>query len=144
MLTTESAADASAVPNLVADLVASVSKVIGDGAYDGQPVSEFLTNKFGPNVEIVIPPPCNAALGLNDQRNSHIHGISEGCRMARQNQSGYNQRSKVEAQISRWKQVIGNELHSRKRANQKSEARTAARAQKRMTSDGRAIFERAT
>ena len=52
------------------------------------------------------------------------------------------QRSKVEAQIGRWRQVIGPKLHSRKFEVQKTEIQIAKTALNRMTADGRAVFER--
>ena len=62
--------------------------------------------------------------------------------MAWQKQAGYNQRSKVEAQIGRWQQVIGPKLHSRNFEVQKTEIQIAKNVLNRMTADGRAIFER--
>jgi hypothetical protein len=46
------------------------------------------------------------------QRDRHLL-IAENGRMAWQKASGYNRRSKVEAAIGRWKQVIGDRLRSR-------------------------------
>ena len=143
-LTTEDAGDATTAPDLIANVDVQVGKVIADGAYDGQTVFDDLINAFGPDVEIIIPPPRNAILGLNEQRDGHIQAIAESGRLAWQKESGYNQRSKVEAQIGRWKQVIGTELRSRKFENQKTEAQIASRVLNRMTADGRAIFERVT
>ena len=100
-VTTEDAGDASTVPGLVANLDVNFGRFIADSAYDGHPVFECLTNEFGPDVETIIPPPRNAILGLNEQRDTHIHAISESGRMAWQKESGYNQRSIGEAQIGR-------------------------------------------
>ena len=141
-LTTEHVGDVTALSDLAADLDVPVDRVIADGAYDGQPVFEFLTQAFGPTVEIVIPPPANAVLGLNVQRDRHIQGIAEQGRMGWQKQSGYNQRSKIEAQIGRWQAVFGPNLRSRKLETQKTEIQIATKVLNRMTADGRAIFER--
>ena len=86
---------------------------IGGGAYDGQGVVDCLVSRFGPEKEIVVPPPKNAVRGANTQRNQHIDTIAEHGRMNWQTEAGYNQRSQVEAQIGRWKQVIGDHLQAR-------------------------------
>ena len=132
-LTTEDAGDVTTAPDLIADLDVSGGKVIADGAYDGQRVFDDSINAFGPDVKILIPPPRNAIPGLNEQSDRHIQAITESGRMAWQKESGYKQRSKVEAQIGRWKQVIGTELRSRKFKNQKTEAQIASRVLNRMT-----------
>ena len=62
--------------------------------------------------------------------------------MGWQKQSGCNQRSKVEAQLGRWQQMIGTKLHSRKLETPKTEIHIANTAPDRMTADGRATFER--
>jgi hypothetical protein len=36
-----------------------------------------LTQKFGPDVEIIIPPPITAVLGLSNGRDAHIMHIAE-------------------------------------------------------------------
>ena len=119
-----------------------VQRVIADGAYDGKLASGLLTKAFGPTVEIIIPPPVNAALGQNHQRDGHIKSIAENGRMAWQKQADYNQRSKMEAQIERCQQIIGPTLHNRKFEVQKTEFQIAKNVLNRMTADGRAIFER--
>lgn len=141
-LSTEHVGDPTALTDLIRDLDSPVERVIADGAYDGKPVCDLLTKAFGSTVEIIIPPPVNAALGQNHQRDGHIKSIAEHGRMAWQKQAGYNQRSKVEAQIGRWQQVIGPKLHSRKFEVQKTEIQIAKTALNRMTADGRAVFER--
>ena len=47
------------------------------------------------------------------QRGRHLQCIAETSRRTWQKASGYNKRAKVEASIGRWKQVIGDGLHSR-------------------------------
>ena len=63
-------------------------------------------------------------------------------RMNWQKQTGYNQRSLVEAQIGRWKVVIGGSLQARKLDNQITETGVAAKALNRMNALGRAQFAR--
>ncbi|MEM9240287.1 MAG: transposase, partial [Pseudomonadota bacterium] len=113
-----------------------------DGAYDGQGVADCLFEKFGHGVEIIIPPPKNAVHGENSQRNHHIDAIAEHGRMSWQAETGYNQRSRVEAQIGRWKKIIGDRLQARDFNNQRTEAHIASKALNRMTSLDRAEYER--
>lgn len=111
-LTTERVGDETALPDLLADMGAHVSRFLADGAYDGQGVVDCLVDKFGPGIEIIIPPPKNGVHGENARRNQHIDAITKHGRMNWQTETGYNQRSLVEAQIGRWKQVIGNRLQA--------------------------------
>lgn len=62
--------------------------------------------------------------------------------MGWQKATGYNQRSRVEAQIGRWKAVIGNRLKARKLENQVTEVKIATKILNRMTELGRPVFER--
>ncbi len=57
-------------------------------AYDGAGVSNCLTEAFGTDVEITIPPPRTAVLGLSDGRDAHIKHIAEHGRMAWQAATG--------------------------------------------------------
>lgn len=63
-------------------------------------------------------------------------------RMGWQKSSGYNQRARIEAQIGRWKNVIGPKLKARTLANQRTEAAIGAGILNRMTGLGCAEFER--
>ncbi|MBP2444258.1 hypothetical protein JOH51_001697 [Rhizobium leguminosarum] len=62
--------------------------------------------------------------------------------MAWQAATGYNQRSRIETQIGRWKSVIGDRLHARNIENQTTETHIAASALNRMSAFGRANYER--
>ena len=67
----------------------------------------------------------------------NMHG-----RMAWQKATGYGQRSRGEAQIGRYKQVIGPQLRSCKLEAQETETKIAVKALNRMTCLGRAAYER--
>ena len=67
---------------------------------------------------------------------------TETGRMARQRAIDYGQRSRGDAQIGHYKQVIGPELRSRNMETQTIEARIAVNALNRMTRLGRAAYER--
>jgi hypothetical protein len=64
--------------------------------------------------------------------------------MSWQKKKGYNQRLLIEAQIGRWKTIIGGSLQARKIDNQITETQVAAKALNRMTALGKARFERVT
>ena len=145
-LTKDDVGDPTALPNLLDQIDADVTRFIADGAYDGDPTRDLLTDRFGVGVEIIIPPPQNAVLSpdadgsptLHDQR---IAAIRTGGRMAWQVGSGYNQRSRGETQMGRWKMVIGPKLKARSFPNQKTEAKIGTHILNKMTELGRAKFE---
>jgi hypothetical protein len=143
-LTTEHVGDETALPDLVDGIDADVNRFLADGAYDGEGVSACLMAKFGYEIEIIVPPPKNAVDGKNSQRNRHIVHIARVGRMSWQKEKGYNQRSLIEAQIGRWKTIIGGSLQARKIDNQITETRVAVKALNRMTALGKAQFERVT
>lgn len=142
LLTTDQVGDETALPELIAGIDSQVSHVIADGAYDGTGVSGCLTRKFGPDVEITIPPPTTAVLGLCDRRDAHIRHIAEHGRMAWQSATRYNSRALIETQIWRRKFVIGPELSAREMNRQITENNIATKSLNRMTRLDRAIFKR--
>ncbi len=103
-------------------------RFIGDGACDGGPTAETIRSAFGPDVELTIPPPTNAVPGDCAARNAHVKMIAEQGRMAWQKETDYGLRSRVKARIGRYKDVIGLELHSRKREAQTTETQIAVKA----------------
>ena len=145
-LTTDGVGDPTALPQLLDQIDGDVSRFIADGAYDGTPTSDLLVKLFGVDVEIIIPPPKTAVLSakaavnptLRDQR---ISAIRTGGRMAWQVSSGYNQRSRAETQMGRWKMVIGPKLKARSFPNQRTEAKIGTHILNKMTGLGRAKFE---
>ncbi len=142
-LTTEHVGDETAQPDLLTDVDADVSLFLADGAYDGQGAVDCLVDRFGPEIEIVIPPPKNAVHGENAQRNRHIDVIAKHGRMNWQIETGYNQRSQVEAQIGRWEQIICDRPQARDFDNQIAKAQIVSRVLNRRTSLGPAEYKRA-
>ncbi|MHA6646393.1 transposase [Mesorhizobium sp. A623] len=146
-LTVESIGDTTVLPELLAQIDAPVARFIADGAYDGASVSDLVDARFGDQIEIIIPPPKNAVLSADathdpTSRDCHIDVIATQGRMSWQKSSGYNQRSRIEAQMGRWKTVIGPKLKARTLANQRTEAAIGVSILNRMTRLGRAEFER--
>jgi hypothetical protein len=62
--------------------------------------------------------------------------------MAWQKSPGYNQRSRIETPIGRWKAIVGPKLQARNFGNQKTEAKIGVRILNRMTELGRPNFQR--
>ena len=96
---------------------------------------------------MIVPPRSTAALSeaaetAPTQRDRHLQSITEKGRMAWQKASGYNIRSRVEAAVGRYKQVIGDGLRFRKDARRATEVAVAVRALNRMSELGRPISVR--
>jgi len=145
-LTSDDVGDATALTELLDQIDEPVSRFLGDGAYDGVPTSDLLKEHFGEAVEIIIPPPKNAALSPQSPhdptlRDQHISEIQTRGRMAWQTSSGYNQRSRIETQMGRWKTVVGPKLKARRFENQQTEARIGVAILNKMTELGRPVFE---
>ncbi|MGB7269341.1 MAG: IS5 family transposase [Albidovulum sp.] len=146
-LTTDNIGDPTALPGLLDQIDGPVEMFLSDGAYDGEPTVKALTERFGTSIKVTIPPPKNAVLGPDASQNRstrdrHITDIAAHGRIAWQKLSGYNQRSRIETQIGRWKAVIGHKLKARLFENQKTETKIGVRVLNRMTEFGRPNFER--
>jgi hypothetical protein len=146
-ITKDDIGDPTALPDLLDQVDGPVSQFLGDGAYDGDPTSDLLAARFGSTIEVTIPPPKNAILSTNEAkdptaRDCHIADITARGRMAWQKATGYNQRSRVETLMGRWKTVIGPKLKARGFENQKTEAKIGVGILNRMTRLGRPNFER--
>jgi hypothetical protein len=145
-LTKEDVGDPTALSELLDQIDAPVSRFLADGAYDGDPTSDLLVERFGEAIEIIIPPPITAvpspeAARDPTTRDKHITAIRDQGRMAWQASSGYNQRSRGEAQMGRWKTVIGPKLKARNLPNQKTEVRIGSAILNKMNELGRARFK---
>jgi hypothetical protein len=146
-LTADDVGDPTALPSLLDQTDGPVDLFLADGAYDGEPTVEALTERLGSAIQVTIPPPKNAVLSPDASRNPsirdrHIAEIEADGRMAWQKSSSYNQRSRIETQIGRWKAVIGHKLKARSFENQNKEAKIGVRILNRMTELGRPKFER--
>jgi hypothetical protein len=146
-LTTDDIGDPTALPGLLDQIDGPVEKFLADGAYDGEPTVKALTDRFGALIEVTIPPPKNVVLSPDAAQNPsirdrHIAEIEAHGRMAWQQSSGYNQRSRIETHIGRWKAFIGHKLKARSFENQKTEPKIGVRVLNRMTELGRPNFER--
>ena len=94
-----------------------------------------------------MPPRANAvpsdtAETAPTRRDRHLQAITEHGRMAWQKASGYNWRALVEADISRWKRVIGDGLRSQTDGRQATEVAIAVGVLNRMLELGRPEYVR--
>lgn len=146
-LTTDAVGDPTTLPDFLDQIDRPVDRFLADGAYDGAPSRALMVKRFGENVEVIIPPPKTAVLSpqsaLNPTvRDQYIAEIESLGRLAWQKSTGYNQRSRGETQMGRWKNVIVPKLKARTLDNQKTQAKIGVRALNRMTELGRPEFQR--
>ena len=106
-LTTPEVGDPTVVPDLLTQIDTLFETFMGDGAYDGEPVSEAVLNKQ-PNAQVVVPPHKNAVCSdaCDTQRDQHIQTISEQGRIAWQHKMSYNLRNYVELAMQRYKRIF--------------------------------------
>ena len=146
-LTHDNVGDSTALPGLLDQLDAPVTGFLADGAYDGASTRNLLRQRYGETLDVVIPPPKDAVIRLQSARDAtvrdrHIAQIrSNGC-MAWQTATGYNQRSRIETQMGRWKSVIGPKLKPRSFSRQITEVQLGRKVLNTMTALGRPVFER--
>lgn len=146
-LTADNVGDPTTLPSLLEQIDNPVDLFLADGAYDGEATRNLLAEHFGASLKIVTPPPKNAAFSSNmaqdpTVRDYQIAHIKTNGRMSWQKTSGYNQRSRVETQMGRWKAVIGPKLKARAFGNQRTEAKIGVGVLNRMTALGRPSFDR--
>src|SRR6202051_230623 len=136
-LTTPEVGDPSAVADLLTQIVTPFETFIGDGAYDGEPVSQAVLN-HQPNAQVVIPPHKTAVLSTagDTQRDRHIEGIAQQGRLAWQKITGYNLRNYAELAMQRYKRIFGNTMKAQALPQQKTEAWISVSALNRMTNLG--------
>jgi hypothetical protein len=127
-LTDSDASDAVMAGTLVAASGGHIRRVIADGAYDGEPVSEEIRAARPANSppEIIVPPPVNsipppATPHGGTERERHCAEIAEHGRMAWQKEHDYGLRSLAETGIGRLKGHSGGRLRTRTFGAQKKE-----------------------
>jgi hypothetical protein len=145
-LTTKDVDDASEIGRLLAQVEGPLASFTADGAYDQDSVYDAVTAR-DPEAAVIVPPRSTAALSETAetepmQRDRHLQCIAEKGRMGWQKASGYNVRSRVEAAIGRYKQVIGDGLHFRKDERCATEVAVSVLALNRMSELGRPISVR--
>ena len=144
--TDRDADDGSKVGPLLDRIDGSLASFTGDGAYDRDDVYAEVAARH-PEAAVVVPPranavPSEAAETEPTPRDVHLRCIAERGRMGWQRASGYGRRALVEADISRWKRVIGAGLRSRTDGRQATEVAIAAEVLNRMLDLGRPEYVR--
>ena len=136
-LTMQEVGDTTAVPDLLDQITTPFATFMGDGAYDGEPVSQAILAKQ-PDAQVVVPPQKTAVVSATGktQRDQHIETIAQKGRIAWQRITGYNFRGYVELAMQRYKRIFGNTMKARALPQQKTEAWTSASALNRVTSFG--------
>ena len=100
-----------------------------------------------PEVAVIVPPrssavPSAPAETAPTKRDRHLQLIAERGRMGWQRASGYEWRALVEADIGRYKRVIGDALPSRTEGRQMTEVAIAVASLNRMLELGRPEYLR--
>jgi hypothetical protein len=96
---------------------------------------------------VVVPPRSSAVSSAasdtaSTPRDEHIASIAAHGRTGWQRRSGYNWHALIEADVSRWKRVIGDGLRFRTADRQSTEASIAADVLNRMLDLGRPEYVR--
>ena len=138
--------DGSQVGPLLEQIARPVASFTGDGAYDRDDVYREVCQRH-PDAAVIVPPrssavPSATAETAPTKRDRHLQLIAERGRMGWQRVSGYNWRALVEADIGRYKRVIGDALRSRTEGRQMTEVAIAIATLNRMLELGRPEYVR--
>ena len=138
--------DGSQVGPLLDQVPGPVASFTGDGAFDREDVYAAVAARH-PDADVVVPPrssavPSETAGTAPTRRDRHLRRIAERGRMGWQRASGYDWRALVEADIARFKRVIGDALRSRTDGRQATEVAIAAGVLNRMPELGRPEYVR--
>jgi hypothetical protein len=145
-VTTNDIDDASQVGSLLDQVDRPVASFTADGAYDQDGVYGEVMSR-NPEASVIVPPrssavPSDTAQTAPTMRDRHLQTITECGRMAWQKAAGYNWRALEEADISRFKRVIGDGLRSRTDRRRATEVEIAVNALNRMLELGRPEYVR--
>ena len=145
-LTTNDVDDGAQVGPLLDQIDGPLASLTGDGAYDQDGVYGEVAARH-PGAAVIVPPrssgvPSETAENVPTPRDRHLQAIAEHGRMGWQKASGYNWRALVEADIGRWKRVIGHALRSQTNERQAAEVAIAVDVLNRMLELGRPSYVR--
>jgi hypothetical protein len=145
-LTNHDGDDGSQLGPLLDQVDGPVASVTADGAFDRDDVYDEVAERH-PDAAVIVPPrsgavPSDTAETAPTQRDEHLRLIAEHGRMGWQKASGYNRRALVEADIARFKRVIGDGLRSHTDGRQATEVAIAVQVLNRMLDLGRPEYVR--
>jgi hypothetical protein len=148
VLTTNDVDDGSQVGTLLDQIDGPIASFTADGAYDQDGVYGAIAARH-PDAAVIVPPrssavPSKTAETAPTQRDRHLQLIAKRGRIGWQKASGYNLRALVEADIGRWKRVIGEALHSQTDGRQATEVAIAVGVLNHMLDLGRPNYLRIT
>jgi hypothetical protein len=148
VLATSDVGDASQVGLLLDQINSPVASFTANGAHDQDRVYAGIAARH-PEACVIVPPRRNAVPSSTvdtapTKRDHHLKVIAERGRKAWQKASGYHWRALVEADISRFKRVIGDGLRSRTDRCRTTEMGIAVAALNRMLELGRPEYVRST
>jgi hypothetical protein len=138
--------DGSRVGPLLDQVDGPVASFTGDGAYDRDDVHAGVAARH-PEAAVVVPPrssavPSDTAATAPMRRDQHLRCIAERGHRGWQKASGYDWRALIEADVSRYKRVIGDGLRSHTDGRQAAEVAIAAAVLNRMLELGRPEYVR--
>jgi hypothetical protein len=145
-LTASDVDDASQVGPLLDQVTDPIASFTADGAYDQDGVYGEVAARH-PEAAVVVPPrssavPSATAGTAPTRRDQHLRTIAERGRMGWQKVSGYNWRALVEADISRFKRVVGGALRSHTDGRRATEVAVAVSVLNRMLELGHPKYVR--
>lgn len=145
-LTGKEVDDGSRVGPLLDQVDGPVASFTAGGAYDHDPVYAGVAARHH-EAAVVVPPrssavPSATAATAPTRRDQHLQCIAERGRRGWQKASGYNWRTLIEADVSRYKRMIGDGLRSRTDGCQATEVAIAVRVLNRMLDLGRRGYVR--
>src|SRR5918999_1524265 len=131
---------------LLDQVAGALASFTGDGGYDQDRVYDSVAERH-PAAAVIVPPratavPSEAAETDPTQRDRHLQLIAERGRMGWQKASGYSWRALVEADIARYKRVIGDALRSQTDGRQATEVAIAVGVLNGMLELGRPEYVR--
>ena len=147
-LTAHDVNDASQVGPLLDQVAGPIASFTADSAYDQDGIYGEVAARH-PDAAVIVPPrssavPSATAETAPTRRDDHLRAIVERGRRGCQKVSGYSWRALVEADISRFKRVIGGAMRSRTSGRRATEVAIAVTVLNRMLELGRPEYVRIT
>ena len=143
-LTDKAVADATALPDLLAQVPSPIARLIADGAYDRVAVYQAIHDC---GAHAVIPPATTAKICGETalmERDAHLEHIEKVGRRQWRIDVGHHQQARAENTFFRYKTAFGGRMKSRSPAAQRNEALAGCNILNRFTALGRPQSEKVT
>jgi hypothetical protein len=145
-LTDKDADDGAQTGPLLDRIDGPIASFTADGAFDREDVYAAVAARH-PAAAVIVPPrssavPSDTAETAPTRRDEHLRLIAEHGRLGWQKASGYNRRALAEADIARFKRVIGDRLRSHTDGRGATEVAIAVQVLNRMLDLGRPEYVR--